>query len=70
MKDRPGHDRRYRTDARKIESDLGCKQVERASPRQSAGTSASGMGGERDKQSHGDRIALNYSETEERAASA
>ena len=28
MKDRPGHDRRYAIDARKIETDLGWKPVE------------------------------------------
>jgi dTDP-glucose 4,6-dehydratase len=74
VKDRPGHDRRYGIDAGKIESELGWKPVE---------TFESGLlktirwyldnqdwVANVTSQAYRDWIALNYGETDERAASA
>jgi dTDP-glucose 4,6-dehydratase len=74
VKDRPGHDRRYGIDAGKIESELGWKPVE---------TFESGLAktirwyldnqdwvANVTSEAYRDWIALNYGETDERAASA
>jgi hypothetical protein len=50
VKDRPGHDRRYAIDARKIERELGWKPAKPSRPasaRRCSGTWQPGLGGER-----------------------